>query len=999
MRPLRRTALFAAATLVLAGVALVQAPSAGAAPALLSQGRPATASTSEGAAWAAGFAVDGDLTTRWGSTFADPQWLQVDLGGTATLSSVGLRWEAAYASAFQLQSSVDGTNWTTLYSTTTGTGGTQTIPVTGTGRYVRMLGTARATGYGYSLWEFQVFGETGTTTPPPPPPTGTWSTVWTDDFTGTAGTAPAAASWLTRTGTQYPGGAAHWGTGEVETATANPANVSLDGAGHLSLTALKDGAGNWTSGRLETQRTDFAAPAGGQVRFAAVLRQPDPANGLGYWPGFRATGAAYRGDFTNWPGVGETDIMTDVNGRSQSSSTLHCGSAPGGVCNEYDGRTSGLASCTGCQTGYHEYSQIIDRTLTDEEIRFYLDGRQTWVVRESQVGVTAWRAAVQHGFYLRLDLGIGGSLPNAVAGVTTPTAATSSGGTLSVDSVTVQTQTGTAPVAMTDPATPAGPSVVKVTGAQGNWQLTVNGAPWQVRGLTYGPPQAAADGYVRDLHNMGVNTIRTWAVDDANTAGLLDKAAQQGIKVIVGHWLNQGADYVNDTAYKASVKAEVLARVNALKGHQGLLMWDVGNEVLLTMQDHGLSAADVQARRVAYAQFVNELAVAIHAADPNHPVTSTDAWQVSGFASAWSYYKQYSPALDLYAINAYGGTPGTYQTWLNEGLTKPYVITESGPFGEWEVPNDVDGVPTEPADTAKRDGYVASWGTVTAHPGVVLGATEFHYGVENDFGGVWLNTTPSGWRRLSYATIASLYGHPIANTAPVISTMSVSNQTAVPAGGTVTVTSAATDPDGDPLRYNLMFNDKYISGNTGLTHVRFTETAPGSFTVTAPQTLGVWKVYVYAYDGHGNVGIETRSFRVVPPPVAGTNVALGKPATASSFQPTGATGPQPPGLATDGNLGTRWASDWSDPQWIQVDLGAVVPIRHVQLVWEAAAAAAYTLQVSNDGVSWSTAYSTDAGDGGVDDVTLTTSGRYVRMTGTRRTTGFGYSLWEFGIYN
>ena len=161
---------------------------------------------------------------------------------------------------------------------------------------------------------------------------------------------------------------------------------------------------------------------------------------MGYWPGFRATGAAYRGNYNNWPGIGETDIMTDVNGRTQLSNTLHCGTAPDGPCAEYNGRTSGLASCTGCQTGYHEYTQIIDRTKTDEEIRFYLDGRQTWVVRESQVGVTAWNAAVHHGFYLRFDLAIGGSLPNAVAGSTTPTAATTPGGVLSVDSVSVARQ-------------------------------------------------------------------------------------------------------------------------------------------------------------------------------------------------------------------------------------------------------------------------------------------------------------------------------------------------------------------------------------------------------------------------------------------------------------------------------------------------------------------------------------------------------------------------------
>jgi len=71
---------------------------------------------------------------------------------------VVLNWEAAYASAFQIQTSNDGTTWTSIYSTTTGTGGTQTLNVTGSGRYVRMNGTQRATPYGYSLWEYQVYG-------------------------------------------------------------------------------------------------------------------------------------------------------------------------------------------------------------------------------------------------------------------------------------------------------------------------------------------------------------------------------------------------------------------------------------------------------------------------------------------------------------------------------------------------------------------------------------------------------------------------------------------------------------------------------------------------------------------------------------------------------------------------------------------------------------------------------------------------------------------------
>jgi hypothetical protein len=132
-----------------------------AAATLLSQGQPATASSLENATFPASAAVDGNTGTRWSSAFADPQWLQVDLGSTATISQVVLQWEAAYATAFQIQTSPDGTNWTTIFSTTTGTGGTQTLNVTGTGRYVRMNGTARATPYGYSLWEFQVYGTAG----------------------------------------------------------------------------------------------------------------------------------------------------------------------------------------------------------------------------------------------------------------------------------------------------------------------------------------------------------------------------------------------------------------------------------------------------------------------------------------------------------------------------------------------------------------------------------------------------------------------------------------------------------------------------------------------------------------------------------------------------------------------------------------------------------------------------------------------------------------------
>ncbi|WP_405453080.1 discoidin domain-containing protein [Streptomyces erythrochromogenes] len=160
-----RPSLAAALAAALVAALLVLLPgssTAQAAPVLLSQGRPATASSVEGAGTPAAAAVDGDNGTRWSSQFADPQWIQVDLGAPARLSQVVLRWETAHARAYRIELSTNGTDWTTAYSTAADPGGVQTLDITGTARHVRVYGTQRATAWGYSLWEFQVYGTTDT---------------------------------------------------------------------------------------------------------------------------------------------------------------------------------------------------------------------------------------------------------------------------------------------------------------------------------------------------------------------------------------------------------------------------------------------------------------------------------------------------------------------------------------------------------------------------------------------------------------------------------------------------------------------------------------------------------------------------------------------------------------------------------------------------------------------------------------------------------------------
>jgi acyl-homoserine lactone acylase PvdQ len=128
------------------------------------------------------------------------------------------------------------------------------------------------------------------------------------------------------------------------------------------------------------------------------------------------------------------------------------------------------------------------------------------------------------------------------------------------------------------------------------------------------------------------------------------------------------------------------------------------------------------------------------------------------------------------------------------------------------------------------------------------------------------------------------------------------------------------------------------------------------------------------------------------------NLALGASVTATSHE-TGAYN-SPPANAVDGRPDTRWASDWSDNQSITVDLGAVQTVGRAILTWESAYAKAYRIDVSTDGSTWHTAWSTTAGDGGTDNDAFTpTNARYVRMTGVQRGTKYGYSLYEFQIYS
>lgn len=273
-----------------------------------------------------------------------------------------------------------------------------------------------------------------------PPSVPGFNLTWSDDFIGSANSLPNTANWIVDTGTSYPGGPSNWGTGEIQTYTSRPENLKLTGDGVLQITPLRDASNKWTSARIETQRSNFQARAGGKMRISARIIMPDVTGqaAVGYWPAFWSLGDTYRGNYQNWPAVGEYDIMENVNGINRVWGVLHCGVNPGGPCKETDG-LPGYIQCPGtpCQGNWHVYSIEVDRASTPEKLTWSVDGVDFHKVTANDIPADTWAQTVHHGHFILLNLAIGGAFPNKNRGNSTPIAQTASGVPLYADWVAV----------------------------------------------------------------------------------------------------------------------------------------------------------------------------------------------------------------------------------------------------------------------------------------------------------------------------------------------------------------------------------------------------------------------------------------------------------------------------------------------------------------------------------------------------------------------------------
>ena len=411
-------------------------------------------------------------------------------------------------------------------------------------------------------------------------------------------------------------------------------------------------------------------------------------------------------------------------------------------------------------------------------------------------------------------------------------------------------------------ADPAGPVHTEIAPVRGGYELRRGGAPYAIRGVGGGGSLELAAAY-------GANSNRTWSADDY-VAARLDEARRRGLTVTVGLWLahpRHGFDYA-DAAAKSRQRDDTLAAVRRYKDHPALLMWGLGNEA------EGFGDGDDP----NYWRHVEGLARDIKSLDPHHPVMTVLAGAKPSKIDA---LHRLAPSLDAVGINQYGDAHQLPRRYRAAGGTKPYVLTEYGPVGPWELePNRV-GAVEEPPSTAKARRYARSYRAVAADP-ACLGSYAFLWGDKVEVTTTWFGMLlPDGSRTAAVDALAAAWGSPVANGCPTIRGLGVAGPARVGSGATVRVNLLAGDPEGDPLTASWELRRDSGETSTGgdrrdappLIEGAVTAGDAAGATFTAPAAGGLYRLSVALRDGRGGAATANVPVRVDAAP-AGAPAAL-----------------------------------------------------------------------------------------------------------------------------
>ncbi|MDX2415817.1 MAG: glycoside hydrolase family 2 TIM barrel-domain containing protein [Bacteroidales bacterium] len=216
------------------------------------------------------------------------------------------------------------------------------------------------------------------------------------------------------------------------------------------------------------------------------------------------------------------------------------------------------------------------------------------------------------------------------------------------------------------------------------YRLYVDGEEFYVKGA------GCEYGDIEALANHGANSFRTWRIDNGVSTGseVLDMAHKNGLMVTMGIEVGRerhGYDY-NDEVWVAEQKERIHQEIMALKDHPALLAWGVGNE--LNLRSTNMKVWDA----------VNDISKMIHDIDGNHPTTT----MLAGIGKdEVDYLSQNCNDLDFLSIQMYGDIENLHERIAEAGYKGPYLITEWGATGHWEVPVTEWGAPIEQTSTEK----------------------------------------------------------------------------------------------------------------------------------------------------------------------------------------------------------------------------------------------------------------------------------------------------------
>jgi hypothetical protein len=383
---------------------------------------------------------------------------------------------------------------------------------------------------------------------------------------------------------------------------------------------------------------------------------------------------------------------------------------------------------------------------------------------------------------------------------------------------------------------------VELRQTERGWQLFRGGEPYLIRG-------AGGDGSLEQLAAAGANSVRTWGADDLDAR--LDEAHALGLSVTIGIWLGHerhGFDY-NDKAKVAEQMERARQAVLRYKDHPAVLIWGIGNEM------EGYESGD----NPVIWKAVNDIAAMVKQLDPNHPTMTVTA-EIGG---ARIERVHQASAIDIHGINSYGGALSLPERYRAGGSTKPYILTEFGPPGPWEVAKSAWGAPYELTSTEKAAFYRRSYEkSVTGAPGLALGSYAFLWGYKMEGTATWLGMfLPDGSRLGQVDVMTELWsGKPPKNLAPTVQPPVLDGKPQVEPGDEVRVRAVVADPEGSSIRVRWVLRRESGEYATGGDYRPVPPAVEGAVLegradgarVRMPRAPGPYRLFLYAYDKAGN---------------------------------------------------------------------------------------------------------------------------------------------------